>query len=126
MRDLPAKILLARSKVRDNSYDVVHAADWPFFIPLALSRWRTPARMVMTVHGTEINETQTPLKRLAIRSAGVFGPRTHIVANSSYTQNLFRERLPSMRGASARCGSAYRISGSARDGRARWSARPIG
>jgi phosphatidylinositol alpha-1,6-mannosyltransferase len=93
MRDLPAKILLARSKVLDDRYDVVHAADWPFFIPLALSRWRTQARVVMTVHGTEINETQTPLKRLAIRSAGVFGPRTHIVANSSYTQNLFRERF---------------------------------
>ena len=93
MRDLPAKIMLARSKVRGNSYDVVHAADWPFFIPLALSRWRTQARVVMTVHGTEINETQTPLKRLAIRSAGVFGPRTQVVANSRYTQSLFRERF---------------------------------
>ena len=93
MRDLPAKIMLARRKVRGNSYDVVHAADWPFFIPLALSRWRTKARVVMTVHGTEINETQTPLKRLAIRSAGVFGPRTRVVANSSYTQALFRERF---------------------------------
>ena len=93
MRDLPAKIMLAHSKVRGDRYDVVHAADWPFFIPLALSRWRTQARVVMTVHGTEINETQTPLKRLAIRSAGVFGPRTRVVANSSYTQSLFRERF---------------------------------
>jgi phosphatidylinositol alpha-1,6-mannosyltransferase len=93
MRDLPAKIMLARSKVRGDRYDVVHAADWPFFIPLALSRWRTQARVVMTVHGTEINETQTPLKRLAIRSAGVFGPRTQVVANSRYTQSLFRERF---------------------------------
>lgn len=93
MRDLPAKIMLAQGKVRGGRYDVVHAADWPFFIPLALSRWRTDARVVMTVHGTEINETQTPLKRLAIRSAGVFGPRTQIVANSRYTQNLFRERF---------------------------------
>ena len=49
--------------------------------------------MLMTVHGTEINETQTPLKRLAIRSAGVFGPRTQVVANSRYTQSLFRERF---------------------------------
>jgi glycosyltransferase involved in cell wall biosynthesis len=93
MRNLPSKILLARSKVGRGSYDVVHAADWPFFIPLALSRWRTQARMLMTVHGTEINETQTPLKRLAIRSAGVFGPRTQVVANSRYTQSLFRERF---------------------------------
>lgn len=93
MRDLPGKIMLARRRVRDDSYDIVHAADWPFFIPLALARWRTPARLVMTVHGTEINETQTALKRAAIRSAGVFGPRTEIVANSRYTEALFRERF---------------------------------
>lgn len=93
MRDLPSKIMLARSRVRDDRYDVIHAADWPFFIPVALSRWRTPARVLMTVHGTEINETQTPFKRLAIRSTGVFGPRTEIVANSQFTENLFRERF---------------------------------
>ena len=68
MRDLPSKILLARSLVRAERYDVVHAADWPFFIPVALSRRLTQARILMTVHGTEINETQTPLKRLAIRT----------------------------------------------------------
>jgi glycosyltransferase involved in cell wall biosynthesis len=93
MRDLPPKILLARSHVRMERYDVIHAADWPFFIPVALSRRLTQARLLMTVHGTEINETQTPLKRLAIRSAGVFGPRTEIVANSGYTRELFRERF---------------------------------
>jgi phosphatidyl-myo-inositol dimannoside synthase len=93
MRDLPSKILLARSHVRMERYDVIHAADWPFFIPVALSRRLTQARLLMTVHGTEINETQTPLKRLAIRSAGVFGARTEIVANSGYTRELFRERF---------------------------------
>jgi phosphatidyl-myo-inositol dimannoside synthase len=93
MRDLPRKIMLARRGVRGRRYDVVHAADWPFFIPVALSRWRTPARVLMTVHGTEINETQTPLKRLAIRGAGVFGPRTEVVANSRFTEMLFRKRF---------------------------------
>ncbi len=93
MKELPAKMLLARNKVREHPYDVIHAADWPFFIPVALSRWQTRARVLMTVHGTEINETQTPLKRFAIRSAGVFGPRTEIVANSRYTRDLFRERF---------------------------------
>jgi phosphatidylinositol alpha-1,6-mannosyltransferase len=93
MRNLPSKIMLARNRVRRGRFDVVHAADWPFFIPVALSRWHTQARMLMTVHGTEINETQTPLKRLAIRGAGVFGPRTQVVANSRYTENLFRERF---------------------------------
>ena len=40
MRDMPRKIMLARRGVRGDRYDVVHAADWPFFIPVALSRWR--------------------------------------------------------------------------------------
>jgi glycosyltransferase involved in cell wall biosynthesis len=93
MRDMPRKILLARRGVRGDRYDVVHAADWPFFIPLALSRWRTPARVLMTVHGTEINETQTPLKRIAIRGAGVGGPRTELGANSRFTEMLFRQRF---------------------------------
>ncbi len=93
MRDLPAKILLARSKVRIEDYDVIHAADWPFFIPLALARRRTHARLLMTVHGTEINETQTPLKRAAIRASGVFGPRTEVAANSRFTRELFREHF---------------------------------
>ena len=93
MRDMPGKIMLAHRGVRGGRYDVVHAADWPFFIPVALSRWWTPARVLMTVHGTEINETQTPLKRAAIRGAGVFGSRTEIVANSRFTETLFRERF---------------------------------
>jgi phosphatidyl-myo-inositol dimannoside synthase len=93
MRDLPSKILLARNRIGAKRYDVVHAADWPFFIPVALSRRLTQARILMTVHGTEINETQTPLKRLAIRLAGAFGPRTEIVANSGYTRELFRDRF---------------------------------
>lgn len=93
MRDLPSKIALARSQVKSGPFDLVHAVDWPFFIPLALARSLTPARILMTVHGTEINETQTRLKRLAIRMAGVFGPRTVIAANSRYTRELFRRRF---------------------------------
>jgi phosphatidyl-myo-inositol dimannoside synthase len=93
MRQLPSKIRLARRLVGAKCYDLVHAADWPFFMPVALSRRLTQARILMTVHGTEINETQTALKRLAIRTTGVFGPRTNIAANSQYTRELFRQRF---------------------------------
>jgi phosphatidylinositol alpha-1,6-mannosyltransferase len=93
MRDLPSKVMLTRNHIGAEPYDVVHAADWPFFLPVALSRHLTRARILMTVHGTEINETQTPLKRLAIRTAGVFGSRTEIAANSRFTRELFRERF---------------------------------
>jgi len=93
MRELPSKIRLARKHVALENYDVVHAADWPFFIPVALSRGRTPARLLVTVHGTEINETQTRIKRTAIRAAGVFRSRTTIAANSRYTRDLFQQRF---------------------------------
>ncbi len=96
MRQLPAKIMLARELAAGN-YDVVHAADWPFFIPVALARPLTSARIVMTVHGTEINEVQTPLKRLAIRAARVFAPGTLIAANSDYTRDLFQSHFPAKR-----------------------------
>lgn len=92
-RDLPAKTMLARSRIGAEPFDVVHAADWPFFIPVALARGLTPARVLMTVHGTEINETQTSLKRLAIRVTGVFGPRTEVAANSHFTRDLFRDKF---------------------------------
>jgi glycosyltransferase involved in cell wall biosynthesis len=94
MRDLPSKIARARRHVGGGDYDIIHAADWPFFIPLALARGRTRARLLMTVHGTEINETQTAMKRLAIHTAGVFGPRTEVAANSRYTRDLFCSRFP--------------------------------
>jgi phosphatidylinositol alpha-1,6-mannosyltransferase len=93
IRDLPSKIRLARGQISAATYDIVHAADWPFFIPLALSKRNTRARLIVTVHGTEINETQTRLKRLAIDATGVFGPRTEIAANSRYTRDLFQQRF---------------------------------
>jgi phosphatidylinositol alpha-1,6-mannosyltransferase len=92
-RDMPAKIALTRRLLGAEDFDVVHAADWPFFVPLALARRRTDARLILTVHGTEINETQRLEKRLAIKLAGVFGPRFEITANSDYTHRLFRERF---------------------------------
>jgi phosphatidylinositol alpha-1,6-mannosyltransferase len=92
-RDLPAKIMLARSAVNGGAYDILHAADWPFFIPVALSRRRTAARVILTLHGSEINETQTFLKRLAIGACDVFGDRTEIAANSAFTRDLFRRRF---------------------------------
>ncbi len=90
MRDLPAKVYLARKAIGTEPYDIIHAADWPFFIPVALSRRRSDARVIMTLHGTEIYETQTFLKRLAISTCDVFGGSTEIVANSQFTRNLFR------------------------------------
>lgn len=90
MRDLPSKVYLTRQALGTEHFDIVHAADWPFFIPVALSRRRSDSRIIMTLHGTEIYETQTFLKRLAINACDVFGGSTEIVANSKFTRDLFR------------------------------------
>ena len=87
------RVLLARNAVHAEDYDILHAADWPFFIPVALTRGRTDARVIMTLHGSEINETQTFFKRLAIGACNVFGGRTEIAANSVFTRDLFRRRF---------------------------------
>lgn len=94
MRDLPSKVSLARAMISADDYAVVHAVDWPFFLPLALARTRTEGRLLMTVHGTEINEMQTTAKRLAVRLTGVFGPRAEVVANSGFTRDLFLSHFP--------------------------------
>jgi glycosyltransferase involved in cell wall biosynthesis len=93
MRDLPNKIRLAQAMVGSGQHDVVHAVDWPFFLPLALARRRTGARLLLSVHGTEINEMQTTAKRLAVRLTGAFGSRTEVVANSAFTRELFLSRF---------------------------------
>jgi glycosyltransferase involved in cell wall biosynthesis len=93
MRDMPKKIRLAQAMVGAGRHDVVHAVDWPFFLPLALARRRTTARLLLTVHGSEINEMQTAARRLAIRLTGTFGARTEVVANSGFTRELFLSRF---------------------------------
>jgi len=93
MRDMPNKVRLAQAMVGADQHDVVHAVDWPFFLPVALARRRTAARLLLTVHGTEINEMQTTAKRLAVRLSGAFGPRAEVVANSSFTRELFLSRF---------------------------------
>jgi glycosyltransferase involved in cell wall biosynthesis len=92
-RDAPAKIRLARHAVRREPYDVVHAVDWPFFIPVALARKHSEARMLLTVHGTEINEMRTAVKRLAVRLTGVFGAPTAVAANSAFTRDLLLQNF---------------------------------
>ena len=93
MRDVANKVRLAHAIVGADQHAVVHAVDWPFFLPLALARRRTGARLVLSVHGAEIDDMQTAAKRLAVRLTGAFGPRAEVVANSDFTRDLFLSRF---------------------------------
>ena len=100
-KDLPAKTRLAYSAVRREPYDLVHAMDWAFFIPVALTA-RSSQRRLFTVHGTDANDMARPKKRMAVAAARVFSPRSEVIANSDFTLSLLRARFPNVRPRSLR------------------------
>jgi endo-1,4-beta-xylanase/phosphatidylinositol alpha-1,6-mannosyltransferase len=92
-RDLPAKIRLVRKLLLDHRYDVIHAVDWPFFIPLKLAQGRHKARCLITLHGTEINELAGSYKRSIVRFLKLFDGWAKVVTNSDFTRRLLFERF---------------------------------
>lgn len=92
MRDLPAKVALVRRLARQRpGYDIVHAADWPFFLPLALSRFRGRARCILTFHGTEAAFMQHPKRAVVLRLVRFWNGWADAVANSRYTAERLRQ-----------------------------------
>jgi glycosyltransferase involved in cell wall biosynthesis len=86
MQQLPAKIAFVNRLARRRpEFDIVHAADWPFYIPLALSRYRRTARCLLTFHGTEVNFMQNPKRALLLRALGFWNGWAELVGNSAYT-----------------------------------------
>ena len=94
-RDLPSKLTLVRRLLSQDRYDVVHAMDWPFFLPVALCA-KPPQRRIHTLHGSDIIEMTAPLKRAAIRLSGLFAGSCEVVANSAFTRRLFLAEFPSV------------------------------
>lgn len=92
MRDIPAKVSLVRKIAAEKrDFDIVHAADWPFFIPLALSRYRRSAKCVLTFHGTEVTFMQNPKRAILLRVMRFWNGWADYVANSRYTGELLRQ-----------------------------------
>jgi phosphatidylinositol alpha-1,6-mannosyltransferase len=93
-REVGAKVLLARKLCAQVHYDLIHAMDWPFFIPAALAS--TGTRMICSVHGSDILRFATGYRAKALQLAGVFSERCEVVANSAFTQKLFRKLMPTV------------------------------
>ncbi|WP_181705757.1 glycosyltransferase family 4 protein [Chthonobacter rhizosphaerae] len=91
-RDLVAKIRLVRRIASEVSAPtIVHAADWPFFIPLALSPFRGRSRCLVTVHGTEVRFMQHPKRAIPLRLLRFWNGWAEYVANSEYTADALRQ-----------------------------------
>ena len=92
-RALP-RLLLALLRAKPWTFDVVHAADWPFVMLIPWLRSLMRGRIVATMHGTDV------LLLAKSRVAGwLFGRAylqgaNHVVANSRFTEKLVLEYHP--------------------------------
>jgi phosphatidylinositol alpha-1,6-mannosyltransferase len=87
-RNMFAKIRLVRWLLSNQQYDIVHAVDWPFFVPLKLAKRRNKAKCLITLHGTEINELAGSYKRPIVRLLKLFDGWAKVLTNSEFTRQL--------------------------------------
>lgn len=91
-KDTFKKLALTRSLVAARRYDVVHAMDWPFFLPTAI--WARHVRRIYTLHGSDVLDIDKGIKRAAIAASRAFTGDVRVVANSRFTQQLFLSHFP--------------------------------
>lgn len=89
---LPAKLALTKRLVARGGFELVHAMDWPFFLPAAIAARHLPR--LYTVHGSEIADMARPHKRAAIAASGVFSGGARVLGVSAYTLAQFRQQFP--------------------------------
>jgi phosphatidyl-myo-inositol dimannoside synthase len=92
-QDMLAKIRLVRTLLLDHQYDIIHAVDWPFFIPLKLARRRNKAKCFITLHGTEINELADSYKSPIVKFLRLFDGWARVITNSEFTRQLLLKRF---------------------------------
>ena len=91
-RRLPARIALLRRLTATKDYDIIHAVDWSFFIPV---RMIGTGRKLLTLHGTEIRHMQAPKRRVLLDILRFWRPGwAEWIANSAYTRDQFLAHLP--------------------------------
>jgi glycosyltransferase involved in cell wall biosynthesis len=91
---LPERIGFVRSLAAREEFDVVHAADWPFYLPLALSPFRRKSRCVVTFHGSEINLMRHKRRAIPVAMARFWNGWADYVANSHFTASHLRRTFP--------------------------------
>lgn len=97
MRDMIPKVKLMfqlRSLLKDA--DVVHAVDWPFYIPLRVVSYFIPSRIgrYYTYHGTEINYMHSPARRVALTILTFWSRGSIFITNSTFTKEILYKTFP--------------------------------
>ena len=96
MRTLPLRIWQTMRFLNKQKFDIIHAVDWPFFIPLRLmSGFAGNAKIILTVHGTEIIYMASPKRKFFLSSINFWKKGwARWVANSKYTADLLLKNFP--------------------------------
>lgn len=94
LRGLPKRFKATWRALRGARADIVHAADWPFFIPVrVLSGLR--ARCIVTLHGSEVRYMQAPKRRYILDALGFWKAGwAKWISNSRYTHDLALGAFP--------------------------------
>lgn len=88
----PGKLAVTQKLLARGGFELVHAMDWPFFLPAAI--WARHLPRLHTVHGSEIAAMARPHRRIAIEAAGVFSKQARVLGVSAYTLAQFRRQFP--------------------------------
>lgn len=91
---LPARIRLVRAIAARENFDIVHAVDWPFYLPLALSSYRRRSHCVVTFHGSEINFMRHPRRAIPVALSRFWTGWADYVANSHFTAGHLLQTFP--------------------------------
>ena len=94
-RQIPAKWYHTGRLAHAEKFDVVHAVDWSFYLPLALSAFRWRSRCILTFHGSEISGMSRISRRLVLRLVGFWSGWALMIANSRFTADRIRSKFPS-------------------------------
>ncbi len=94
-RGVGKRIAATRAALKAGPFDIVHAADYPFFLPVALLARRRSTRRLFTLHGTEVLYMRSikrrgPLDLLRCWRRGF----VEWIGNSRYTTELALKTFP--------------------------------
>ena len=93
-RQIASKIALVKRYADSSKYDLIHGMDWPFVLPVALGAKGVPR--MYTIHGTDVVDMTSKLRRAAIHLTGAFRGDFEVVANSEFTRRLFVSKFPAV------------------------------
>lgn len=94
-KSLLAKIAWLHHLAQRERFDAVHATDWAFYIPLALSPFRRRSKCLITFHGSEINWISRRSRALALNAIRFWDGWALSIANSHFTGKYLQEKCPS-------------------------------